>query len=85
MSEARDLIMNSGYSQNKKEALFEFLKEINRKSEVNLFEIRKIKNGKKRLLQLSALGVNPVAIAARERIKFLPGIDTLVKFMCGMS
>ena len=84
MSEARDLIMNSGYSQNKKEALFEFLKEINRKSEVNLFEIRKVKNGKKRLLQLSALGVNPVAITARERMKFLPGLDTLVKAMCSM-
>ena len=78
MEAAREVIENSGYYQNKKESLINFLKMINRSSEINLQQIKYQTNGKNRLIDLATLGINPVTIRARNHIDFLPSIHTLI-------
>lgn len=75
---ARDIILDSDYYQNKKEALIDFLTEINMKKTINLHEIRRTKNGRKRLLQLKRLQINPVTIAYRKKAIALPSLFSLI-------
>ena len=71
---AKIIIQNSHFYQHKKQALIEFLSSVNRFSHIDTNELKKRKNGKKRLRQLMALNINPVTIDARSNILFLPSL-----------
>lgn len=74
LNSAREQIEQSAYKKPKRKALYSFLEEINRTSNVNDSTIREHKNWKKRLRQLAALNINPVVIRSRAGIKYLPSL-----------
>ena len=76
LAAAKKMIEQSLYSRPKREKIYHFLKEINRKSMVNPCTIRCHINWKKRLRQLAALNINPATIRSRAGIKHLPSLYT---------
>ena len=80
LNEARAIIQESHFHQNKKEALIDFIEGLNNsRKPINLYEVRQSEKGKKRLLQLQELQINPVTIPYRKSTKVLPSIFSLIE------
>ena len=79
LNTARSIIQESRFHQNKKEALIGFIEDLNdSRKPINLYDVRQSENGKKRLLQLQELQINPVTIPYRKSTKVLPSIFSLI-------
>ena len=74
--EAKRLIDDSAYYNNKKEALKDFLELLNGRT-INIFEFPN-REYNSRVRQLYTLGINPITIRARSRIQSLPSLHELI-------
>lgn len=76
---ARVRIQGADFRRQKKEKLCRFLSEANRRLSLDTSAICGMKNGRKRLGQLSALNINPVTIESRAGLETLPSVQELLR------
>lgn len=79
LSEAKTIIMNSDYREDRKIALVDFLTGINRYSVVSKYEFMQESSSKLRVKQLATLGINITTLDARSNIPALPSIQALIR------
>ena len=78
LGEAKRIIRASNYREDRKQALIDFLTDINRHKTISMYQLKQTKSGKLRIKQLEYLGINLVTLNAREKIPFLPSLFRLL-------
>lgn len=71
----------TGYQKRRKRNMIEFLEWINRRKQRDLYTIKQLPSGKRRVRQLLEVGINPVTIGARHHCaEVLPSLQQLFQW-----